>query len=587
MRQRSRSGATPSVALALAAAIALGPTAAAQAPIAPPPAVQTPAAQPPPAPQPLPPRVGVGDAPLTITLADAIRMTLEQNNDVSIARMDSDIARQNVRAAEGVFDPRLTPNFGYQRSVDANTSAIGGATEGRLERTEVAGGAGMTGRTPWGGGRFTVDFNASRLETSNQFARLNPEFPSALSATFLQPLARGRSIDAERRTILLARRTVDLTDAQLTQVVMDQLTLVEDAYWDLAFSARNLDVLVSALVQARGQVDSNQRQASQGTLAPIDVVEAQTQVSRFEQAVASGQQSLTTAENRLKRLMLANRGSAAWSQPLIPGDLADRSAPPQLLEEAVKLALGRRPELRALDVNRAQNDIDRAFFKNQTKPQINVVGGYTLQGLAGDPLASSSQPPVGPSDADAALYARLNALSLLANLDPLVPPTSSADNGVPGFFVGGLSTSFSNLFSRRFPTALVQLQMELPLRNRTARANVARTDIARTQIERRRQQLEQEIEGEVRDALQAVRSSEQRLEAATSQRRYALEQYESERRRFDSGLSTVFLVLERQTAFVTSQASELRARADLNQAIAQLERATGGTLEWHGVKLQS
>ena len=189
------------------------------------------------------PRVGVADAPLSITLADAIRMTLEQNNDVSIARLDTDIARQSVRVFEGVFDPRLAPNFGYQRNVDANTSAIGGATEGRLERTEIAGGAALTGRAPWAGGRFTVDFSASRLDTSNQFARLNPEFPSALSATWVQPLARGRSIDADRRNILLARRAVDLTDAQLTQVVMDQLTLVEEAYWDLAFAARNLDVL--------------------------------------------------------------------------------------------------------------------------------------------------------------------------------------------------------------------------------------------------------------------------------------------------------------------------------------------------------
>ena len=127
--------------------------------------------------------------------------------------------------------------------------------------------------------------------------------------------------------------------------------------------------------------------------------------------------------------------------------------------------------------------------------------------------------------------------------------------------------------------------MDFPLRNRTARANLARAEIVATQIERRRQALEQAIESEVRDTMQAVISSEQRLQAASSQRRYAREQYESERRRFDSGLSTVFLVLERQTAFVTAQAIELRARADLNQAIAQLERAIGGTLEWHGVKM--
>jgi outer membrane protein TolC len=348
-----------------------------------------------------PPRVGVAAPPLSLTLADAIRMTLEQNNDVAIARMDTDIARQNVRAFQGLFDPRVTPNVAYQRIVTANTSAIGGATEGRLERTEISGGAAMTGRVPWGGGRFTVDFSSSRLDTSNQFARLNPEFPSALTASYTQPLFRGRAIDQDRRNILLARRAVDLTDAQLAQVVMDQLTLVEQAYWDLAFAVRNLDVLTSALAQARTQVESNERQAKEGTLAPIDVVEAQTQVSRFQLAAASGQQALTEAENRLKRLMLADRTAAAWNQPMVPTDLEERSAPPIGLDAAVQLALSRRPELRALESTRAQNDVDRAFFRDQTKPAVNLVGGTTLSGLAGDPLSATSEPPVGDDDPDA------------------------------------------------------------------------------------------------------------------------------------------------------------------------------------------
>ena len=206
---------------------------------------------------------------------------------------------------------------------------------------------------------------------------------------------------------------------------MDQLTLVEEAYWDLAFAARNLDVLNNALGQARAQVESNGRQVTQGTLAPIDVVEAQTQVSRFQQAVASGQQALTSAENRLKRLILSNRTAAAWNQPLVPADLADRTAPPIALDEGVKQALARRPELKALDITRAQNDVDRAFFKNQTKPQLNVVGGYSLSGLAGNPLASSTEPPVGDS-ADSALYARLNKLSLIANLDRSTRPRRRA-----------------------------------------------------------------------------------------------------------------------------------------------------------------
>ena len=161
---------------------------------------------------------------------------------------------------------------------------------------------------------------------------------------------------------------------------MDQLTLVEEAYWDLAFAARNLEVLNSALGQARAQVESNERQATQGTLAPIDVVEAQTQVSRFEQTVASGQQALTAAENRLKRLMLANRTAPAWNQPLVPGDLADRTAPPQGLAEAVALALNRRPELKSLDITLAQNEIDQTFFREpdqaagQRRRRLHAVG---------------------------------------------------------------------------------------------------------------------------------------------------------------------------------------------------------------------
>jgi outer membrane protein TolC len=531
-------------------------------------------------------RVGVALSPLSLTLADAIRMTLEQNNDVAIAKLDVQSARQGVRVLEGLFDPRVQPNVSYERRVSANTSAIGGATAGRLEQTEIAGGAALIGRTPWGGGRFTVDFSSSRLETSNQFARLNPEFPSALSGTFTQPLFRGRAIDNDRRNILIARRAVDLSDAQLTQVVMDQLTLVEQAYWDLAFTVRNLEVLASALEQARAQVASNERQAKEGTLAPIDVVEAQTQVARFLEAVASGQQALTEAENRLKRLMLPNRSAETWNKPIVPTELADRRTPTLGVEDAVKLALTRRPELRALDTTLAQNAIDRTYFKDQTKPQVNVVGGYTIAGLSGDPLSATSQPPVGDSSDDA-LLERLNELSILAGLPPLDTPPPTSGTTVPPFFIGGYGRSLSNLLARRFPTAVVQLQLDLPLRNRTARANLARAEIVAAQIERRRQALEQAIESDVRDTLQAVRSSQQRLEAASSARRYALEQYESERRRFDSGLGTVFLVLERQTALVTAQASELRARADLNQAIAQLERAVGGTLELHGVKLQS
>ena len=177
---------------------------------------------------------------------------------------------------------------------------------------------------------------------------------------------------------------MDLTGSQLTQVIMDQLTLVEQAYWDLAFAVRNLEVQVDALSQAQSQVASNERQVKEGTLAPIDVVEAQTQVARFRLTVASAQQALTEAENRLKSLVLAGRQADEWNKPIIPIEATDRPTPSLSLDEAVKLALSRRPELASLDTTRAQNEIDREYFQNQARPQMDLIGGYTLSGLAGN-----------------------------------------------------------------------------------------------------------------------------------------------------------------------------------------------------------
>ena len=256
--------------------------------------------------------------------------------------------------------------------------------------------------------------------------------------------------------------------------------------------------------------------------------------------------------------------------------------PSVALSEAVQLALSRRPELTALATERAQNDIDRLYYKDLAKPQINLAGAYTTSGLAGQALTTVSDPLSNTTNA--AFFARLNELAVLAGL-PLLDPPEATTNTVPPFLDGGYGSSLRNLFAHRFPTVVVQLQMDLPLANNTARANIARTEIADAQIERRRRQLEQAIEAEVRNTLQAVQSSQDRLEAASSARRNALEQYESERRRFESGLGTVFLVLQRQTALVVAQARELRARADLNQAGSLFDRAVGGTLERHGVKL--
>ena len=520
--------------------------------------------------------------PEPLSLEMVIRTALEHNQDVAIARLQLDASRQDVRAAEGAFDPHLTPSLFYQRATTPTVSSIGGSSSGSLSQREASGDLQLSGLTPWLGSHFSIDFGASRLLTNNQFARVNPQFPASLGVSFTQPLLKNAGIDLERREILLAKRAVDLTDAQLTQVTMDQLSLIEQAYWELAYAVGNVSVQLDALTQARTQVSSNERQVQAGTLAVIDVVEAQTQVATFEQNLANAQLALTQAENRLKSLMLGDRQSPMWDRALVPSVPADRTAPAMPVADAVRVALANRPELTGLDAQQAQNDIDQRFFRNQAKPRVDLVGTYTLAGLAGT-LVTTAGTSVS-SASDAALLARLNDLSVRAGLDPLPIATSNGAT-LPDFIQGGLGSSLANLLQQRFPTVLVQLQMDLPLGNRTAKADSARAVIDGKTIAVRRTQLEQSIEAEVRNALQQVRSAEQRVQSAGSAQRSAREQYDSERRRFDSGLSTVFLVLQRQTALVAAQGQELRARADLNQAVAVFDRATGTTLAQHNVAI--
>lgn len=499
-----------------------------------------------------PPRADVGGPPLALSMEEAVQMALEHNADVVVTRLQRDSAREDVRAAEGLFDPRLQPTFGYEQATTPVTSSIGGAANGRLEQENVSGGLVLSGRSPWLGGRFTADAAATRLETSNTFQRLNPQFPSSAGVEYAQPLWRGLRMDAERRQVQVARRNVELSEAQVTRVVMDQLLQVEVAYWDLAYARRNVEIQVEAVAQARRQVESNERQAAQGTLAPIDVVEAATQVAVLEQAVATAQQALSDSEIRVKRLVASDPAAPLWDRPIDTEPLAAETRPPLEREALIAAALAHRPELDEADATLARNAVDRRFFADQTRPQIDLVGRYGLAGLAGTIVQQGSDPVGGGT---------------------VLPP----------FFAGGLSQSLSNVLAGRFPVAALQLQVDLPLRNRTAEANLARSGIEAQQLSRRRQETEQTIASEVRAALQAVESSRQRLASAGSAARNAQAQYESEQRRFESGLGTLFLVLERQTALVTAQARELRARADLNQAFALLDRATGATLERHGV----
>jgi outer membrane protein TolC len=203
------------------------------------------------------------------------------------------------------------------------------------------------------------------------------------------------------------------------------------------------------------------------------------------------------------------------------------------------------------------------------------VTSYSLDGLAGRVNPLSGKDPIEFASTD--LTNRVNELSVLAGLPPLPPPVNTAT--VPPFLVGSYGQSLQNLFSSRFPTVRFGVQVELPLRNRAAEAQLALAREEGAQIKTRRQQLDQLIKVDVRTSLQSVRTAEARLRASAEARTASEQQYQSEVRLYNSGHSTTYLVLDRQVALKNARGVELKGQMDLNKAISELDRATGRTVK--------
>lgn len=531
-------------------------------------------------------RIGVlSIQPVTLTVEEAIRLALENNNDIRATETDVRIAEFNLRSAQGVFDPVFQSDNYFERTVMPTASTLEGGADGKLIQRGFTSNFQFRGAIPRFGGTLQSDFNNSRTSTNAQFNSLNPQYPTTFSLSLIQPLWRGVRTDENRRRIDVAKKNVTLSDTQFRQRTIEIIEQTEAAYWDLAFALKNLQVQRDAVAAAQEQLDSNRRQVDQGVLAPIDAVQAETQIANFKQNLFAAQEQITVAENNLKRLTLPDRNHPFWTQAVIPVSEANLIPPRMSLPDAIKSAYENRPEIKRQETNAQINQINTRFLRDQTKPRVDLIASYRAEGLAGSEVPNNEG--LGSLlSGDPVLRDRVNELSSRAGLPPLpvVPPSNF--NQLPDNLIGGYGRSLSNLFSQNYPTFRVGVRVEIPFGNRTAKAELGRSLAEGTRIYYERKQAEQNIEVEVRNALQAVASSEARLTAAREARVAAEKQYESERRQFTTGTSTVFLVLERQTGLVNAQGREIEAQTLLNKNIANLRRVTGGALDRFGITLQ-
>ncbi len=505
----------------------------------------------------------------TLTLNDALELALENNLDIEVTRKNVRIAQFDLDNARGFFQPRFAGQSYFEHSTLPNINFFSPTTR-KTDGNSFIGNAGIQAYIPRFGTSYGVTMNNQRFTTDNPLTVLSPQYNSNLSLNFTQPLFRGRKFDQGRRTIEIAKRNISLTDTQFRQRSNEVVANVQRAYWDLTYALRNLQVQRDTVRDAKAQLEHNRRLVNEGQLAPIDIVAAETQVATFEQAVYDALNSVNLAENNLKSLISPDRNNSIWSESLTPIDPVELTTPDTTLVEALDAALQNRPEL---EINRAQkeiNAIDQRFYREQKKPQIDLIASYTSSGVGGSLNPNSTNP-------------------LLRNCaqTPTLPECIAAAQALQALLqnVGGGATAVTDIFGNKYPTFRVGLQFNLPLfGDRSTRAQYGKSLVEGERLETQREQAEQSIQVEVRNALQSIRTAEGRLRAAAIARENTAKQYESEQRKLDSGQSDIYKVLERQTALAVAKSNELKARTDLNKAIADLQRATGTSLAANNIE---
>lgn len=526
-----------------------------------------------------PPRTGISLSQRQLGLQDAVQMALENNLDIEIERTNRDSSAQAVKAARGFFDPtfRWMPLFEDRNTPTA--SVLQGAS-GKLNERFLNQNFYVRQKLPSNGLALNLDFENQRQQTSNPFNSFTPLLGSRLTVGFTQPLFRGRETDRERAELKIRRKQSQMADVDFQVRVIDVVTRVEQAYWDLVAARQDVGVKQESVRLAQEQLALNERQIRSGTLAPVELAAAEAELQRRMDSLYTAIGVVTETENALKTLIAPERQSSLWGDEILPTDSQTRETPAtDDLRAAVTEAIKNRPELKGIDLRMQANQVEKQLNSDLRKPAVNLVGQYSLNGLGG-----TLRPGDNPfTAANTALYAKVNELAGKSGIPPL--PLASL-GATPDFLIGGYGTSLSNLFGGRYQSFQAGVQMDLTFRNRTAEANYAQSAIAEKRIKLEQARAEQLIEAQVRNAIQGIETARQRIAAAEASEKAAREKLASETRLFQTGESTNFLVLTRQNEASDSRRRVVGAKLELNKSISRLEQALGTTLRAHKVTVQ-
>lgn len=476
-----------------------------------------------------------------LSLADAALRALRNNLDISISRQTKESRLFDITVEQAKFDPTLSVNGQYTRTVSPLNRPVFGGTTGNLtdiqtfdQRQSTVTVDATTNLLT--GGNVDLNYSPSRTNVNQSVATgflFNPAYTGGLALTLTQPLLRNAGIELTKTFITIAQNNATVEEHVFRDRVLTVLATVEQSYWEVVFTNENLKVAEAALKAAQELLASNRAKAKAGVMSIVDVLQAEAAVaSRVEQVIVA-EKAIRDQEDQLRRLLNPAEEDLRQDLRLTLLDQPVVALEPLSLQEAIDIAIERRPEIVQAKKNMETSDLNTKFAKNQLLPTLSFQGTMGMAGLGKD-----------------------------------------------------YSDSLNRNFSGDFYNYGAGLVLSYPLGNRSAWSTLNKRQLEMKNAEASMVSIRQQIIIGVREAVRRVQTDFKRIETTRSARIMAEKQLQAEQERLKVGLSTTRFVLDFQRDLATAQGNELRAIVDYNKSLSNLARHKASTLDRYNLQLQ-
>ena len=479
-----------------------------------------------------------------LSLNEAVALAIANNQDLNVSVNTAEASRYVLFSNLGIFDPLAEASIVRAHDETPAASSLVGAEVSTRDTTNFS--TRVTQLAPTGG-TFSLGLAIDRTAQNSSFFFVNPAYNSGLTFSFSQPLLRNFGRDTTTWLIRTARNSRDATYQTFVRSVQTTVDAVEQAYWDLVYALRNLEVKKEARSLSAELNRITKIKIDVGSLAPIDIVQTEVGIATAEQEIIVAEGLIGDAQDRLKRLL--NFDPSKWNAVIVPTDELRAEQPGVTVEDGIKKALVERPEILATQYGVDNDRIRYEYWRNQTRPQLDLVGSYGYAGLGG-------------------------TTTLRDEMGNIISRTR-----------GDVWDSLQQITDRDFKNWSIGLNFSYPILNRRARGQRGAALYTWEASKANLGAIEQNVIVEVRAAARAIETAQRSTVAAQKARELAERNLDAERKKYENGMTTSFQVLQITNDLSAARTIELQSLAVYRKALSSYHFAVADILDWKGIRI--